>query len=664
MLKINETMRNGILTVGFDCKGGLSVRDGRTGKTWLGTEYLAATCFDVKNSAPKVFYPGHAHGFAVTSLKTGTAKQRTRFLYEHKDAGFKFLVEYTLCRNSLEVRIPFSRITEDVKRFPLMSITPLPGWGGVRTGEEGYLLLPEQSGMICRFDKKKSGQLRNLIYGRTGSQPNSTTMPVFGMAHGDSAFSGIITGGQFDTELIADVHTKSDKRNAAYIMFHYRHEKTDPVDPVDRSIRYSFLAGEDAGYAGMAKTYRQYLLKEKKIFPLKQRAKKNSTLDYYLKAYNDIRIDMGIKRSKGPGVKGDGKGRFIAGTTFEEAKEIIDAVKESGIDRATFILVGWTLDGADGAYPTKFPPDERLGGKKGLESLIRRAQSYGYQIVSWDNYTDAYELSPGWNKAFIQKNRDGSMVTPNWYWAGGLAYKICPEHGIFMFKKNIPRMKKLGFNGVWLCDAMPIGLYACFDKNHMHTHTKRSTAEGYRKIAALAQKSFGGCHVENAHDYMAGVCDAVSCTPVRKGGAGKKKDALFYEYFFGTPVPFYQIAYHGLVIYHLYSIENTKKDDCELLREIEYGAMPRSEVPFTNPGGRSGWTAKWLPAMKEQYDVLCRELGRLQLQFIENHREIAPSVFETTYSDGTIILVNYTDRDYAHKGIVCKAHWYAQRRTK
>jgi hypothetical protein len=44
--------------------------------------------------------------------------------------------------------------------------------------------------------------------------------------------------------------------------------------------------------------------------------------------------------------------------------------------------------------------------------------------------------------------------------------------------------------------------------------------------------------------------------------------------------------------------------------------------------------------------TLCKELGYLQLELIENHRKIADGVFETTYSDGTGIIVDYDKGSY------------------
>ena len=274
--------------------------------------------------------------------------------------------------------------------------------------------------------------------------------------------------------------------------------------------------------------------------------------------------------------------------------------------------------------------------------------------------TDAYRISPDWSDDHIQKNRDGSLVTPGWYWCGGLAFKICPEKGLELARRQLPKMKKLGLEGVYLCDAMPVGIYNCFDPNHAHGPFRREVAEGYRKIAALTQKVFGGCHCENYQDYMAGVTDAISCIPSRGALPPKSQPRLraFHECFLNAFVPFYQIVYHGIIQYHM-SPADVHRD--EFLNEIEYGAMPRNQDGIFDRPVKTAPVAmlkKTLHVMKKQYAVLCEELGHLQFEFIENHRKIAPGVLETTYSDGTRVLVNYRERTFVGEGVKIPARGY------
>ena len=41
----------------------------------------------------------------------------------------------------------------------------------------------------------------------------------------------------------------------------------------------------------------------------------------------------------------------------------------------------------------------------------------------------------------------------------------------------------------------------------------------------------------------------------------------------------------------------------------------------------------------------CRSIG-VETEFMENHRKVADNVYETTYSDGTVVTVDYNEKTY------------------
>jgi len=222
-------------------------------------------------------------------------------------------------------------------------------------------------------------------------------------------------------------------------------------------------------------------------------------------------------------------------------------------------------------------------------------------------------------------------------------------------EKSYPELSRLGFEGVWIVDAMPVGLFNCFDPSHKHPPTRRSVAEGYRAIAALTKETFGGCHAENAQDFMAGAIDAISSVTIAAEPWGDERQRAICECFISEFVPFYQIAYHGLIVYHF-----RPASEEGLLREIELGAMPRIEMGPEAKGDHAAWLEENLPLVKKQYDVLCDALGDLQLAHIDDHKYLAEGVSETTYSNGAKIVVNHTMHDFKAGDIVVKAKWYAR----
>ena len=152
---MQHKMQNEALKIAIDRAGRLSVHDKRTQATWTGKNTLVVNYFDATHSRLMALSLEDSKEFSATLLSPDNSKNRQSILYEHKRLGLSFRIEYTLHRNYLGIEIPLAAIREDAKRYPLMSITPLPGWGAVRTGEKGYLFLPRSAERYVILTKRK-----------------------------------------------------------------------------------------------------------------------------------------------------------------------------------------------------------------------------------------------------------------------------------------------------------------------------------------------------------------------------------------------------------------------------------------------------------------------------------------------------------------------------
>lgn len=61
--------------------------------------------------------------------------------------------------------------------------------------------------------------------------------------------------------------------------------------------------------------------------------------------------------------------------------------------------------------------------------------------------------------------------------------------------------------------------------------------------------------------------------------------------------------------------------------------------------------------MKRAYDEF-QKLKHLQLQFMQDHREISKGVFVSTFESGEEIVVNYTSAPFEYKGESVPAKGY------
>ena len=101
------------------------------------------------------------------------------------------------------------------------------------------------------------------------------------------------------------------------------------------------------------------------------------------------------------------------------------------------------------------------------------------------------------------------------------------------------------------------------------------------------------------------------------------------------------------------------KDKSAMLRLIEYGARPtvyyysKFKTDNTNwIGGEDDFTLdtpqeteKSVIGVKETEDFY-NQYSYLQYEFIERHEKIRDNVFQVTYSDGTVITVDYNGMKY------------------
>ena len=66
----------------------------------------------------------------------------------------------------------------------------MPRFGAAREGDEGYLVIAQQSGALCRFCEKKAAEYRVKVYQSICTCP----MPLFGVVRAGGGMAGIVTG--------------------------------------------------------------------------------------------------------------------------------------------------------------------------------------------------------------------------------------------------------------------------------------------------------------------------------------------------------------------------------------------------------------------------------------------------------------------------------------
>ena len=131
-------------------------------------------------------------------------------------------------------------------------------------------------------------------------------------------------------------------------------------------------------------------------------------------------------------------------------------------------------------------------------------------------------------------------------------------------------------------------------------------------------------------------------------------DSTHYDAFNET-IPFYHIAIHGLVGYTGQVSNLISESQRVFLRQIEYGAQPayilthESSSLLFRTGANQVYSSRydyWRDEVVRQYKAM-ESLEALIAQFIIGHEQLSDGVYQTTYEDGTRVIVNYNEMPYA-----------------
>ncbi len=405
--------------------------------------------------------------------------------------------------------------------------------------------------------------------------------------------------------------------------------------------------GIDSDYSDMARFYRRYQLDRGACTPLKERAKNNLVLKYGVDSV-EIRIRMGWKPAPSTVLEQtiENEPDMKVACTFDRVKNIIDELKIQGIDKAQLCLVGWNKSGHDGRWPQIFPVEEKLGGELKLRELIRYAQDNGYQIICHTNSTDAYHIAEDFSEDIVVKKKDGTLSSDELVWSGGRMYHLCPYVSREYAKRDLPKVADLGFRGLHYIDVMSVvPLRKCYDERH--PATEADTEIFYKEIGDYCKSLFGGFASEGAFDFAASYLDYALYVTFGKSG----------DIFFDKEIPFWQMVYHGIILSNpsTATVNYPVKAPENRMKLAEYGGRPSfyfnskflADSDLTDWLGEEDIGCRTEQQIKEAVGHIksayeeYKKYRHLQYEFMEKHREVAPGVYEVTYSDGTVMAIDY-----------------------
>ncbi len=501
-----------------------------------------------------------------------------------------------------------------------------------KKGEDGYFITTTSAIGTFRLDEGQFSSKRNYY-------------TFFGMKNPRTTWVAIVKKMKLEFEFRVEI---KDGQYQVFPRFCIKDIGFKPYE--DIVVDFYELKGENATYAGMAKKYRDYQLKRGEVKPLKERVKNNPKLEHMAKSIL-LRAQHG-----GKGIPKDKNGKWIikdytletelpmrVGYTCDQVTEAIKKLKEMGCDNLVFHEVGWNVRGHDGRYPQLLPVEPAIGGEEALKRTIETAKSLGYYISPHVNHTDAYRIADCWSEDYIAKRKDGSLMYVG-CWAGGKAYTPCPD-AIFerFITKDYPMLKdRLGFNGLHHVDVISaISPRCCFDPKHQLN--RKQWTQAYLRIMKYAHELTGGFTSECGFDHVIKYLDWAFYINHKN-----KHSPVLDRY-----LPVWQLVYHGIVpssAFYSDTNNNLDKNWEEIrLHHAEFGGRPVYYGPWVN--------LKNLQKVKELYDEY-QKVVYLQMEYMQDHKTLAPDVYLTVYDDGSEVITNYSQTEFNYKNKIVKARDY------
>lgn len=588
---------------------------------------------------------------------------------------FNVNMKYRLEGNSLVVEVPMNEM-EYKEDYPIYSLSILPYFGAAGTDTEGYLLVPEGGGALIRFNNQKLSQNSYYanVYGWDMAQDRSaivhetsTNFNVFGIADTQDSVLCILEKGAPYASVQADISGKLNSYNyvnAIYTILHreqydvadrytgamYVYEENIPQESLIQ--RYRFV--NSGSYVDMAGSYRDYLLEQYDGYLTLNEDKEAPVALEILGAADKTKQVLGVPVSKP-----------LKLTTYKEAVQIIEELKENGLKNLSVKLSGWMNGGVRQKILNRVRLIPDLGSTKDFEALAGYAGANDVKLYL--NGITNYAYNSGVLDGFFTFADAAEFVSrenAELYPYSTVTYgKDLSRDSYYLLKANvidemITELEKAASRYRTGMAFEDIGKDLSSDFGEKNTTRRQAAMEAQKNRLQKLYDNGAYLMINGGNDYAVPYVSMIT-----------NMDLNGTEYsIIDRAVPFYQIAVHGYVNYTGESLNLAQNWEEELLKSAEYGAglsftvMKESAFALQNTLYSKYFGAdyaSWHDRIVEIYTRYNGELGNIFHQKITDHKLITETLSCTTYEDGTKVYVNYGYSDVtAQDGTIVPARDY------
>lgn len=592
-------------------------------------------------------------------------------------AVFTISIVYRLDGDDLVVEVPLQDILYNPDA-PITALTLLPAFGSANDKAEGYILVPEGTGALIRFNNGKTKQSAYYanMYGidwatvqKEITNETRITFPVFGIATEGSSFLCILEDGRSWAGINANIPRQPNydgtynSASASYTLIHgdsydvaersnstvYMFEQQLPEGKL--SQRYRFVASDD--YMDMAAAYREYLT------------------DAYPEEMSRIADSEGVTVVDMVGAIDKVQQRFgvptnvpIPLTDYNQATKLLKELIDAKLPNLTVRYSGWMNGGLNQDILNDIRLMSEMGKESELMTFTETAKKAGVPLYL-DGLTN-YARDSGLTEGFLAL-RDAAQFTtreeveiPEFspIWAGPQSWRdtyYLLKPSLIMSNTDVlsDAVTEYGAAGVSLRD---IGYLISADYNPKAVVTREEVRLSHMQKLKELQLKGQLVMTRSGNDYAVPYSDIITDIDFDGG-----RYQIIDEY-----VPFYAAVLHGTVPYtgEAYNLARDREE--LLLRSAEMGASLQFCLMASNVEElQDSWFSEYYGAdvtrVKATMLQTIREyneaLGGTFDQLIVDH-ERNGNVTVTTFENGTRVYVNYGYSAVEMDGVTLEARSY------
>lgn len=591
--------------------------------------------------------------------------------YTAQELGFELEVKL-YDDGSITAYIPENSIYENAANKKIGNIYLFPLLGHTRLGEvDGYMFVPDGNGALIYLDDKEgrfdSGYVQkvyssdigvgesyvlSLLWDKyeTHNDAEQVLAPVFGMVHTKDriGYLAVIESGEEEASIYATPNgayseynwvTASFRKCATYIQptSNSGGSVTKVTDRIgyDIKIRYLFVDGEEADYAGLAKRYREYLIEKGELTQKEDEFKVR--LDFL---GMDVENWMMWKKA-------------VPVTTVDHIREIYEDLEAAGVTDILTQYKGWQDGGIYDIPVMSVDVDDSIGGKKELLRLMEESEKKG---IDFYLYTDAIRANPEtgnttfdtvkkMDKRLYEEQNYKNVYDTFVFWTPQKSYDNLVKLENSLKKNNINNLALSGISNT-------LFTYTLGDLMQTRSVSKYLYEQALAKLdedMTLLLESPAACY----WSYTKAMTDM----PVADS------DYIYTD----QSVPFLSIALKGLVpMYGDYvNFEANEKE--YFLKLVETGIYPSFYLTWEDPSdliytNSSDVYSSEYNVYRDQIIDYYKELKEVNEavngSFIIGHKAMDNGLTVVTYDNGVSIYINYSESDITADGVTVPALAY------